>query len=74
MAVMNLVTVFLSTRNTILSVAWFGTVLCAGFFLLAVSLGLVLRSRRFWGVAVVLITIDLLLALSSAWLDRFGFR
>jgi hypothetical protein len=71
---MSLVTVFLAPRNTTLTVAWFGTVLIAGFFFVAVALALLLRSRRFWGIAIVLITIDFLLALSSACLDRFGFR
>jgi hypothetical protein len=65
---------FLSARNTALSVLWFAVVLCSGFFLLAVLLGLLFRSRRCWGVAVALIVVDLALAASVALLDRLGFR
>jgi hypothetical protein len=51
---------------------WLGTVICAGLFLVAALLGFFFRSRRFWGVAIALITVDLILAVCAAWLDRFG--
>jgi hypothetical protein len=72
--VTDLLAVFLSARNTILTITWLGTVLCAGLLLIAALFALLLRSRRLWGIAILLIGVDLLLAVSSAWLEHFGSR
>lgn len=71
---MELLAALVSARSTTLSVAWLGTVVCSGVFLLTALLALFFRSRRLWEIAIALITVDLMLALSSAWLDHLGFH
>ena len=64
---------FVSAHTSALSIIWLSIVICSGSFLLAAVLGFLFRSRRCWGVAIALITADLLLGVTAALLDQLGY-
>jgi RsiW-degrading membrane proteinase PrsW (M82 family) len=61
-----------TTRQTVLSGLWIALLVAAILFLVAVALGVFLRSSKWWGIAVGLVVTDLLLGGVIAMLDRFG--
>ena len=65
--------VIISTVATVLSILWLAVFLASLAFVLAVVLGVIFRSGRFWGIAVALITVDLLLGALGALLNRLGY-
>ena len=65
--------VFISARATALSILWLAVFLASLLFAVAVVLGVLFRSSRFWGIAIALIAVDLLLGAIAAMLNRLGY-
>jgi hypothetical protein len=68
-----LLAVIISARATTLSILWLAVFLASLLFVVAAVLGVIFRSSRCWGVAVGLITVDLLLAAIAALRNRLGY-